>query len=190
MGRKNRSQQQHQELKHPRGSRTHHHDQDRFVGEIESTAEGVEVVEIIEIIEVPEHISKAGRHLADYPVVTNHETPGERDARRAATIDKQIDNIDLTPNEEDVQIDRYRATHLSAVVVGKPHEQIDDEITTKVSDFHTEKTPEGGVVINPLAHTKAGFAQGNQARHAAFKRRLGLPEDVAVISPVSGGQKK
>jgi hypothetical protein len=133
---------------------------------------------------------KAMAHLADYPVETAHETPDDREERRLETVDEQLDKLNLAPHDEDVQIDRYRAQHLTPTRAGKPHEMIDDEITTVVADFHTEKTPAGGVVVNPLAHTKAGFKQGNQARHAAFKRILGLPDDALTVSPVSGGQKK
>jgi hypothetical protein len=139
---------------------------------------------------VPKHISTTGRHLSDYPVVTAHETPAEREARRLQTIDDQISNLDLTPNDEDVQINRYRANHLDASRVGNPHEMIDDELSSGIDKLIVGKTADGGNIPDARAHEKAGARQGVQARHAAFKRLLGLPDDAQVISPVSGGVKK
>ena len=190
MGRKNRNRHHHQEHRehHHEHQDHHHHHHGHGGGEIESTGEPQSSGESHGAC--PPYISPTGRHLADYPVETAHETPDDREERRLETIDEQLDKLSLEPHDEDVQIDRYRAQHLTPTRAGKPHEMIDDEITTTVADFHTEKTPAGGVVVNPLAHTKAGFKQGNQARHAAFKRILGLPDDALTVSPVSGGQKK
>jgi hypothetical protein len=167
----------------------HHRSQDTWVGEVESTGEVVSDGDAGDR-PVPKHISTTGRHLSDYPVVTAHETPAEREARRLQTIDDQISNLDLTPNDEDVQINRYRANHLDASRVGNPHEMIDDELSSGIDKLIVGKTADGGNIPDARAHEKAGARQGVQARHAAFKRLLGLPDDAQVISPVSGGVKK
>jgi hypothetical protein len=190
MGRKNRSRNH----DHHHGSTTHHHDHDQSVTQVKLITElDVEIEstgEVIEIVEVQEYISTTGRGLADYPVVREFETPEQIERRRQATIDEQQAQVSTIQNDEDVQIDRYRSLHRAVPQVGKPHEMIDDEIEISPEDFNDQKTAEGGVVVNPLAHEKAGLQQNLQARHAAFKRRLGLGSEDACVSPVSGSQKK
>jgi hypothetical protein len=196
MSRKSKHRVNTNEKRHHHHER-HHHTKDVWAGEVDSTGE--EVIELEssgalagDVSKVPSHISTTGRLLSDYPVQTAFETPAEREERRQETADKQVDNIDdsQAAHEEDVQIDRYRANHHSATTYGKPHTMIDDELTHSAEDHNTVKTASGGVVVNKLAHEKSGLRQSLVARHAAFKRLIGLGDNDVTISPVSGNQKK
>jgi hypothetical protein len=180
--------------------REHHHhhrpEEVLVVVEIDSTSEdestSEEVLETLEELEndisnVPPHVSTTGRLLSGYPVGHAHETPEQREERRQDTAEKQLDGIkeDAETHEEDVQIDRYRAQHLPADRVGRPHEMIDDELAHRPSDAYTEKTAKGDPIVRPNAHEVTGAKQSYQARHLAIKRQLGLSDDDKSITPAS-----
>jgi hypothetical protein len=70
------------------------------------------------------------------------------------------------------------------------NETIDAELTVGIEDVNNRMTENGDVAFRRNAHEVAGARQSTQARHAAFKRLLGLSEEDKTLSPASPHKKQ